>query len=362
LGGGRIVGGAARGIDVLAFKAGRWYRIVALFFFIVALPGGVVFFYSTPSLGEIAWQLPWLVLVLAVSGSLLVFPYLAVLEGAGRLIEVYTVRLLQAVCGSLFCWILLICGAGLWSVIAIPVVAALIGFGWLLCNHKPLLRAPNIGLEQVLWFRDVWPLQWRVGIGMLCAYAQSQIYILVMLKTQGAVVAGRIGLSLSIVNMIVLLAQPWLVRKVPALTQAASNRDGKLMDRLFYRNLTVTLSLFLIGAFVVCTMLLLIPESILATRLLPLGEFAGLIAAMFANLIFGSLALYLRSFRREPYLALTIFSTVISLPMGVWAATEYSSQGLVMVLFVSNLCISLPYALCSWRLMRNHWLKMPERG
>jgi hypothetical protein len=54
----------------------------------------------------IDWLSPWVALVLANGLSMMIFPFLSIVEGAHGLVEAYTVRLVQAVLGAFLCWFL----------------------------------------------------------------------------------------------------------------------------------------------------------------------------------------------------------------------------------------------------------------
>lgn len=354
--GNHVVGSTATQIRDLAGKARRWYLAISLGFVMFVLPGGLYFFSGISGLQEISWIGPWSVLVLATALNMLMLPYLSLVEGSGRLTEVYAVRLLQGMAGTMVCWMVLVVGGGLWSIVAIPAAGAIIGGGWVVARYKEFPALAALNEPGIDWRAEIWPLQWRGGVGLVCAFAQTQLYSLVLLKTHGPVVAGQMGLSLTVANMLVLLSQPWLVRKVPALTRAASNFDQAEMDRIFIPNLMMTLLLFVLGAVGVLALLLVFPESKLATRILPIPELICLMVALLANLIFGSLSLYLRSFRREPFLNLLVLATLISTPVGFYAASAYSSGGVVVTMVFTNLVFILPYAFVSWRMLHKEYL------
>ncbi|EEF22549.1 conserved hypothetical protein, partial [Ricinus communis] len=163
--------------------------------------------------------------------------------------HVYALRLSLAVCGSISCWITLACGAGLWATVMVPAMALLIPLFWLLRYQRGVLSMawynPGRGFN---WWREVWPLQWRLGINLLCGYLLTQINIPILFNTQGPVLAGQLGLSLAIVNTLGLVAQSWITRRVPLMAHAAASRDWPLLDRLFKRDFAMSSGIFALMA------------------------------------------------------------------------------------------------------------------
>jgi len=175
-------------------------------------------------------------LIVATGANILMLPFLALVEGSGQVGEVYGLRLLQGVLGSIACWVLLIMDGGLWAASMAPFVGFFVGFIWL-AARKPRFLLNSFGSENKLirWTHEIWPLQWRVGLSWISGYLLTQIYTPILFNFQNAVVAGQMGLSLTIANMLGLLAQSWIAHRVPQMAKAASRRDWGLLDRVFFK-------------------------------------------------------------------------------------------------------------------------------
>ncbi|WP_164707957.1 hypothetical protein [Paraburkholderia phosphatilytica] len=353
--GNRLEGARQTHFRSLLRKSVRWYAIAAIAFLLLLLPGGWLFFGAKAPAG-FAWTSCWLVLCVFTAGGLVVLPFLAVLEGSGQIAQVYSVRLTLAVLGSVACWSTLAAGGGLWAVTTMPAMALCVPLLWLAQRHRPLVAiacgAPD---ETYRWRREVWPLQWRLGVNWLCGYLLTQINIPILFHTQGPVVAGQLGLSLAIVNMLGLVAQSWLLRHVPGMANAAATRDWRHLDRLFSRDFGVTLGVFAAGATAILVLAWLMAPLPVMRRLLPWPQLLGLFVFAFASQFTGGLALHLRSFRREPFVWLTVVGTSITVPAAFYASLHYSSAGLVAVLVTLNCALNLPAAIVIWRRCNMTW-------
>jgi hypothetical protein len=290
------------------------------------------------------------------AASLIVTPFLSILEGTGQIGRVYALRLSLAVCGSIACWATLADGGGLWATVMVPAATLLIPLVWLVRYRRGLLRiASHSAGHGFGWRHEVWPLQWRLGVNLLCGYLLTQINIPILFHTQGAVIAGQLGLSLAIVNTLGLVAQSWITRRVPLMARAAAMRDWHTLDHMFKRDFAMSSAIFLTMAIGVVAADLIFADTKYARRVLPFWQLAGLLVFVFSNQLIGVLAAHLRSFRREPFMAALATSTILTLPLIVWAAAHYSSAGLVTVLASVNLLLNLPIAFFIWYRCNRAW-------
>ncbi|NHC08160.1 hypothetical protein [Azonexus fungiphilus] len=348
-------GGSAAKFSALLGKAVRWYVLMAIVFLLLVLPGGYWFF-SQQNVSTVAWHWPWLALCLFTAGSMVAMPFLSVLEGAGQILVVYRVRLVQAVLGSLCCWYLLVVGAELWATVMVSMLAVLCTSGWLLVRARSLL-ALAWAESGVLydWRNEVWPLQWRLGVSWLCSYMITQINIPILFHMKGAVLAGQFGLSLTVVNTLGLISSSWIARHIPVMAQAVVEKNWKQIDDIFFRDLGLSIVVFAVGAMILLFGYLLIDGSPLVTRFLPFWPFVGLFVYTFVNLLVAAWATYLRSFRREPLLLPMVFCTLLIVP-GVLVATHwYSINGMIAVLDGVYLFVLLPVSWTIWRRCKIDW-------
>lgn len=341
--------------SALLGKAVRWYLLLAVVFILLVLPGGYIFF-SGQVTSAVAWHWPWLLLCFVTAASLIVMPFLSILEGAGQIEVVYRVRLLQAIFGSLGCWVMLARGAELWATTMVSVFAVASTCGWLLVRARSLLVTAWSQRGSVYdWRNEVWPLQWRMAVSWLCGYLVTQINIPILFHMKGAVLAGQFGLSLAVVNTLGLVCQSWFVRHVPLMAQAVVSRDWQSLDDVFFHDLVQSIVVFAAGALVLLAGHLMFTQSSLVNRLLPFWPFAGLLVYAFVSLLVSAWATHLRSFRREPLLRLVFFCTMLIVP-GVLVATRwYSINGMIAVLNIVYLLILLPLSWMIWRRCNRDW-------
>ena len=352
---GGIEGGAAHHFEALVGHAARWYAAGAVLFAALLVPAGLLFFGAKHATIP-HWAFQWLVLCGLTAAGLLVMPFLSILEGTGRIVEVYALRLVTVVSGSIGCWLLLANGGMLWATALAPAMAFAVPAVWLVSRRPRLLTTAMHGSrEHFHWQREVWPLQWRLAINWMSGYLLTQIDIPILFHSQGAVIAGQFGLSLTIANTLSLVSQSWLTRRVPAMARAAAERDWPTLDKLFSRDFAISSAVFVAGAAAVVLLYLLLAHTVYVHRVLPLWQLAALLGFTFSNQLIGALSTHLRSYRKEPLMPLIATTTLITLPALVWAAHAYSSAGLVTVLAIVNILLNLPAATLVWLSCNRAW-------
>jgi uncharacterized MnhB-related membrane protein len=174
----------------------------------------------------------------------------------------------------------------------------------------------HVGGNSVNWRQDIWPFQWRIAVTWFSSYFISQLITPVLFSFQGAVEAGRMGMSLSITTSIGAIGVAWIGTKASPFGNMIARGENAALDKVFFRTLwqsTVLVATAAAG----CFLCLLIgnqrfPQ--LAVRVLSPWTFALLLLTMVLNHFFFGEALYLRAHKREPLL---VQSVVVAFVLGL---------------------------------------------
>lgn len=337
----------------------RWYGGLAAVFLALALPGGAVYF-NHASITTHSWGWAWVVAVISACGILLLMPFLAFIEAAGKVRALASFRLLQVLLGACACWLMLVRGQEMWAAVMMPAMSVLVPFLGVLSRWPKLLTLVwrNSGL-QVDWRREILPLQWRQGVIWACAYLTTQIYTPILMHTQGAVVAGQMGLSLAIMTMVGFLGQSLLARRIPMMAQAAARRDLSQLDAMFRRDSLFFFASFICAGLVLLALKLALSGTAYGARVLPFWELVGLLGVVFISQLVGVLGTYLRSFLYEPLTKVNLVATLVAVPSAVVAA-HFSSAAVISVLLAASLLINFPWACSIWWRERRRWQSLND--
>ena len=352
---GKLLGQSRQRFLGLVKKSFCWYGLAALIF-LLAYPGGFWFF-AEPSLdSNFAWQNPWLLLVISTAFNLAILPFLALVEGSGRIVDVYLLRLLQSFSGALATWLVLLNGGGLYAVAMMPLLSGLLALIWIFWRYPFLLiKAFLQSGDGFDWRSEVWPLQWRLGVSWLCGYALTQIHTPLLFKTQNPIVSGQMGLTLTFCNMLGILSLAWMTSRIPLLAKAASQRNWTLLDAEFNLGFRRSFGLFLLGAVAFIGLRYLAEFTVYGIRFLPFYETVGLVVSTLFIHVSGLFAVYLRAHRKEPFLWLSISTALLTAGLAVLVAPHWGAAGIVSVLLLVNVGFGFPVSFFMWRKLSALW-------
>jgi len=339
----------------------RWYSIAAILFVALLMPAGFVFF-SRHTGGQVmaSWQWPWVGTVLATAGMLVMMPVLAFLEACGRVAEVARFRVVQAIGANLALWLALLWGAGLAAAAVFAVTNMCIAGFWLLTSQRTLLA--NLlavpATQKIDWRVQIWPYQWRIAVSWLSGYCIFQLFVPILFAYHGPVEAGRMGMGITLAGAIAAFGMSWLTTKAPRFGMLVSLRQFEELNALFARAVKQTVYVSTSVAILLMSMvgLLNLLQHPLATRLLSPLPFALLLAATAINVVVSAEATYLRAFKKEPFLVISVLSALFVGVCTCSVGRAYGAVGMMAGYLLINSAVGL--GLGSWIFFRcrRDWL------
>ena len=343
-------------------QAVRVYLRLALAFALLILLIGLAYFSlkSQPAENFGYWKGPWFGLVLATASAMMALPFLAIVEGTGAIVEVYSVRLLQGVVGAVSCWVMLATGASVWATAAVPAAATLVALIWVLAYRPQTISMAVLTPDPLAfnWQNEISHLQWRVSVSWIGIYIMSQLATPILFYFQDPVVAGQMGLSLTVAHMLGLVAQASMARVMPAMSSAVASQSWQELDRLFKRGLLGFVSVFFLGVGAASLAYALMSATTYAARMLPVEQLIELVIFVFFYQFNAALSSQLRAFRREPLAWVYAVGAVLTLIGSLVMASTESSAGVVRVMLLVQLGFVFPLSFVLWRHNLGRWRKI----
>lgn len=357
---GRIVGDkeSLSRLQSLARIFLRWYCVASIILTLgLAICGFLIF--SKNHDPNISWVLPWFCLCLCNGAVFCLIPIWSLLEGCNQLLKLYSYRLVQAVFLNVSLWIAVLLGAKLWAIVISNVVILICAAGFLLYKCRlfinALLFSPLEG-GSIKWSQEILPLQWRTTISWLIGPLALNLFVPVLFRYHGSVVAGQMGMTLYLASAALTLSSSWLSPKIPQFGMLIAKKNYKDLDRLFWRTaeiFTIIAVLVAIAAWILIYLLNAFKFN-LASRFLPVFP-AGLF--ILAQVILGltvPFATYLRIHKKEPLLWVSIGSGVSVGLSTLILGKYYSAVGMGMGFLLINL-ITVPAVMIIWYRCRRQW-------
>ena len=353
---GRIVGDFNNQFKSLLQSSIFFYSCLAVLYILIVLPFGFFLFLHKEPLSE-NWFLPWLSLVTFTGLNILSLPYIALVEGSGRVNEVYCLRIFQNFFGAICLWVALILGYNLWALSILPSIAFGFALMWLILFKPSLLKDSFYkNTRTFIWKKEVWPLQWRVGLSWLSGYLLTQIYTPILFHFNSPKVAGQMGLSLTIANMLGLLAQSWITHRLPDLGKSVASKNWVQFDQIFKQDFKFSLLFYFLGCIFLCLVIFVINnQTNYGERLLPFFTFIALLIVVLINHINGALNAHLRSFKKEPLVFISLISTFITIPIALYGAINFSAIGVVFAILFVQILFTLPTTIYFWIKYNREW-------
>jgi len=316
-------------IGSLLVSSIKWYSFLT-FGFIVAVTVTGVWLWSGPSHegAAIEWRTAWGILVIAFGGSIFTNAAFSFLEGMGFIADVAYARLIQSIIAILVLWASLLLGQKLMSLAFMYCASLCIAMAWLGFRFGKLFsRLIVAGAHQdgTSWRRDIWPFQWRIAISWIAGYLGSQAITPIVFRQIGPVEAGRVGLSLTIMGAASAGALAWITTKSAVFGRLIAQRQFTEVEQLFHYSNRRAVAVAVVAVVIIASMTAMLrfifPQ--VSVRLVSATCMVLLGVATICNVQVTSYAVFLRAYRREPFMFVSVASgfciCVATLVVSRWA-------------------------------------------
>ena len=237
----------------------KWFSFLAVILFTILIITGLFFFNKFGGKeNNVDWITPWIIISFSTSCSFIFSPILAFLEGLGKVKNVAIFRLVQQ---SIQISVLFICLMLHLKIYSSPL-AYLIAF---LITPIYIYGSINFLILKQIWLQiqswtinykeEIFPYQWRIALSWISGYFMYQLFNPVTFATDGAIVAGQMGITIVLLNGILSISLSWLNTKIPLFSNLIARKNYFDLDKIFKKTITQTSFVSLLG---VCSFILFI--------------------------------------------------------------------------------------------------------
>jgi O-antigen/teichoic acid export membrane protein len=295
----------------------KWFLgITVVMLMVLLLVGNYFFCYYNAHL-QVGWQTPWVLLSVSTCLMLLLDSALAIVEGLGEVKAVTKFRLIQQVVNLSLLYFFLgnnlkLLSAGFALMIATSITAI---FFFKSNYRKVILNIWRIRVtDKVNYRKEVLQFQFRVSVGYICGFLIYSLFNPVLFATQGAVIAGKMGATLTVLNGLTLLSLSWITTKVALYSNYVARKEFQVLNKSFTKNATISVVVFAIGSLVFILVVSFLREYMpsYADRFLDIPPLLIFTANQIVNVIAFAQGYYLRSFKQEPLFIPSMVMAVLS--------------------------------------------------
>ena len=330
----------------------KWYLFFASILILSLIVVGIIYFnrYNTTG-GTVSWGAPWILLAVGTGINLIISPIIAFVQGLGKVKEIAKIQLILQVFKLSIVWGGLILGAklyvlGLSSFMGIFIYTLIIAV-----KYRKLLTNiwRTVIVEKVHYRKEIFPYQWKIAMSWISGYFVFQLYNPVLFATEGAIVAGQMGMTLTALAGIASLTFAWVTTKIPTFSGLIAQKKYIQLDTLFNSALLQSFLLnviMLTGMFVAIFGIryfnITIDGKNLGDRFLPYLPMLLMMLPILLNHIISAWATYLRCHKQEPMMILSIsmgiLCTLSTVFLGKYFGVLGMTSGYMILCVISFIC------------------------
>ncbi len=296
--------------------------------------------------GATTWIAPWLVFVAGVALNHLTAPAIFVVEGGVSVTRAWQLRLLQEVVAGIALLAVLSIGDGLWSLAAYYWARTSIAAWWLRRFARPLFGATDRPSTWAHWLREMWPFQWRVGVGAISNFLVFQAFGPILFALRGPTEAGRFSLSLAVMNAIVMVTTAWPISQAAHFGVMLGRHDALRMRSHWRATLIGSTAFAAACAIAAIVLFACLPrwQPGLTTRFAGPVTTALLIASAVAHHAVSCFAVVVRAERNDPLMMIGIVGGLVTVAaMTIAASTDVPDLVAVVYCACTTATVALAY-------------------
>jgi O-antigen/teichoic acid export membrane protein len=339
----------------------KTFGLTSIILFAVLSLSGYIFF-SIYHKGDelIHWQFPWLLVSFSTSLMFFMTPILAFFEGLGKVKEIAKIRLQQQSINIIGIAIMFVLKGNLYALGVGTLMSFFIIIGNIIFSNKIKILTniyKQIGGWKVSYVNEIFPYQWKISLSWISGYFIFQLFNPVLFATEGAIVAGRMGMTLQALNGISSLSMSWITTKIPTFSSLIASKQFTQLDNLFNTTLKQVscVNVFLILVFLVFIYILILMNIPFASRFLNGIPLLLLCTVTLANQFIFSWATYLRCHKKEPFLINSIVGGILCAISTLVLGRYWGLMGIVYGYSAITLLMGIPWGYYLFVTKKNEW-------
>lgn len=343
----------------------KWYSVIAILLFFVLTIVGYVFFSKYSKDESVSWVLPWLFICLGTCLNLMISPLNSFVQGLGKVKEMSKIAFYIAFIAPVTSWICLLLGFKLYVVGVISFLTAVLYIGYF-CSTSLKSILYNIWegqiTERISYMKEIFPYQWKIALSWISGYFIFQLFNPVLFATEGAKIAGQMGMTLQVLNAISALSINWITTKVPLFSRLIELKDYLSLDKIFNKTVlqesTICLGLLLIYIFGVEFLRYIqlgFGGHLIADRFLALIPMILMCIPVYTNQFVFSVATYLRCHKKEPFLVNSVVCGILTMLSTILLGRQFGVYGICVGYCILSVFVGFPWGMVIFVTKKRKW-------
>ncbi len=341
-----------------------WFVKFSGFLFIALLVVGSLFFNnnSNNDIG-INWKTPWVILSIGTSINLMVSFLISFVLGLNEVKFISKIQLFANFIKTIIICLGIYFGIKLYVLGIASIVYAFIIVFLVFNRFKNVFsQFYKIRITKTISFWDeIFPYQWKIAISWISGFFIFQLFNPLAFMYGSPEIAGKLGMTLVLVNTISSISLIWTNTKVPYYAMQIANKKFEEINFLFHK--TLRQSFFIALVFIISLLLFVfmsysgyLPNFLnkIFSRLLDVSNILILCITALLNLFTTSWALYLRCFKREPFLLHAIITAILCIIFFFSFGSIFGIDGIIISYFLITLLV-FPFSYLTYKKSYRNW-------
>lgn len=333
----------------------KWSFLASVIAFPLILVFGIKTFSDKQS--DVNWFIPWILYLIASGIGFVNSTIIAFLEGFNLVGKIEQIRFVLGILNTFLLVLGLFFGFKLYSLSISLLLSTILTSLYLIIVFKTyflqLLKEANANTYS--WKNDFLKLFWKYAISFACGYFVFEVYTPLMFNYKGAIEAGKVGISLSLWVSILGISSSWTHVIVPKLSMLVAQKNWKELDKIFFKNLNLSILTFVSGFISIFAIGYFFNSSlpIISRFVSPFSMFL-LGLAWFIQSIINNLAIYMRAHKEEPFIWISLIGAIYTF-ISTFFCAKYLDPSYFFIGFSSSYLFVLPIVITIFFKKRKLW-------
>jgi len=207
------------------------------------------------------------------------------------------------------------------------------------------------------WQTEVWPMQWRIAVSWLSGYFSMSIFTPVIFYFHGAVAAGQVGLTWSMVMALSLISSSWILTRAPQFGVLVKTKKYRELDGLLLQASRMAVGIALGGALIIYVFIQVLNayHCPIAGRFLAPAPLLLFLAGTVMMQVSHAQSTFLRAHKREPFMSLSVITAVLIVLSVAIFGRAWAAMGVATAYFLIVALVTVPVGTIIFVRCRQEW-------
>lgn len=323
----------------------KWLVKIVMIVFPIIIFGGYCFLSSKNE--HINWEGAWIIYSVSSAFTFVNSIILSFFEGCNSVRKVQSIRLILAICNSLCSIFSLYIGLNLYALALSLLLSSIVGQYLIFNNFRIVIsQLLNCAKEYYYdWKPQFIALIWRYAISWCSGYLILQTYTPIAFHFYGPEFAGKVGISMAMWTAGFSISTSWLTAVTPRMNMLIAERKWKELDVVFGKSVRKAMFTMVCGGVAFLLVDFIFQNDIkLLKRIVSIDGMIILFLCWLKQLYVNSVAIYLRSHKKEPMVKLSVVSAIYISVSTLLCAMHLKEDFLFLGLLSAGI-FGIPYTL-----------------